>query len=208
MAKFELVGTQYGGWCVSLDLIPENSTVISAGVGEDISFDKEIIRLKNCKVVGVDPTEKSAKYIRENPQENFHFIQKALSHTNEKIKIYKNHNPEWVSESILRSHNMVSDDFYEAQSTTLSELLKEYPDVSLIKMDIEGSEYELIDNLAELKVPQVCVEFHHFCSEKTWEDTKRCILKMGEIGYKRFLEKPNSQQKYTELTFIHDEVVI
>ena len=34
MAKFELVGTQYGGWCVSLDLIPEGSTVISAGVGE------------------------------------------------------------------------------------------------------------------------------------------------------------------------------
>ena len=206
MVKFELVGTQYGGWCVSLDLIPEGSTVISAGVGEDISFDKEIIRLKNCNVIGVDPTEKSAKYMRENPQDNFQFIQKALSHTNEKIKIYKNHNPEWVSESILRSHNMVSDDFYEAESTTLSELLKQYPNVSLIKMDIEGSEYELIDSLSELKVPQVCVEFHHFCSEKTWEDTKRCILKMGEIGYKRFLEKPNSQQKYTELTFIHDEV--
>jgi len=208
MAKFELVGTQYGGWCVSLDLIPENSTVISAGVGEDISFDKEIIRLKNCSVIGVDPTEKSAKYIRENPQENFQFIQKALSHTNEKIKIYKNHNPEWVSESILRSHNMVSDDYYEAESTTLEELLKRYPDVSLIKMDIEGSEYDLIDNLTDLKTPQVCVEFHHFCSEKTWEDTKRCILKMGEVGYKRFLEKPNSQQKYSELTFIHDEVTV
>ena len=208
MVKFELVGTQYGGWCVSLDLIPENSTVISAGVGEDISFDKEIIRLKNCSVIGVDPTEKSAKYIRENPQENFQFIQKALSHTNEKIKIYKNHNPEWVSESILRSHNMVSDDYYEAESTTLEELLKRYPDVSLIKMDIEGSEYDLIDNLTDLKTPQVCVEFHHFCSEKTWEDTKRCILKMGEVGYKRFLEKPNSQQKYSELTFIHDEVTV
>jgi len=208
MVKFELVGTQYGGWCVALDLIPEGSTIISAGVGEDVSFDKEMIRLKKCKVIGLDPTEKSFKYINENPVDNFQFVRKALSHTKEKIKIYKNHNPDWVSESILRSHNMVSDDFYEAESTTLPELLEKYPDVSLIKMDIEGSEYELIENLSELKVPQVCVEFHHFCSDKTWEDTKRCILKMGEIGYKRFLEKPNSQQKYTELTFIHDEVVV
>ena len=208
MAKFELVGTQYGGWCIDLSLIPEGSTVISAGVGEDISFDKEIIRLKKCKVIGIDPTAKSAKYISENPQENFEFIQKALSHNTEKIKIYKNHNPEWVSESILRSHNMVSDDYYEAESTTIPELLKKYENVSLIKMDIEGSEYDLIESLLELSIPQVCVEFHHFCSDKTWEDTKQCILHMGKIGYKRFLEKPNSQQKYTELTFIHDEVQI
>ena len=47
MAKFSLVGTQYGGWCIDLDLIPEKSTIISAGVGEDISFDKELIKLKN-----------------------------------------------------------------------------------------------------------------------------------------------------------------
>ena len=208
MIKFELIGTQYGGWCVSLDLIPEGSTVISAGVGEDISFDKEIIRIKNCNVIGVDPTEKSAKYIKENPQQNFHFIQKALSHNNEKIKIYKNKNPEWVSESILKSHDMVTEQFYEAESITLEELIKENTDVSLIKMDIEGSEYSVIENLKSLRVPQICIEFHHFCSNKTWEDTRKCIVKMGELGYNRFLEKPNSQKKYTELTFIHDGIVI
>ena len=176
---------------------------------KDISFDKEIIRLKKCNIIGVDPTEKSCqKYIRETHRTTFILFRKPLSHTTEKIKIYKNHNPEWVSESILRSHNMVSDDFYEAESTTLEELIKENPDVSLIKMDIEGSEYELIDNLKELRVPQVCIEFHHFCSEKNLGRHKEVYLKMGELGYKRFLEKPNSQQKYTELTFIHDEVVV
>lgn len=206
MANFSLVGTQYGGWCIDLDLIPEKSTIISAGVGEDISFDKELIKLKKCLVLGIDPTAKSAKYISENPQDNFQFINKALSHNLDKTVIYKNHNPEWVSESTLRSHNMVSEDYYEAESITIHELLKNYDNVSLIKMDVEGSEYDIVSNLKPMEVPQVCVEFHHFCSNKTWEDTKKCILHMGTIGYERFIEKPNSQQRYTELTFIHNRV--
>jgi hypothetical protein len=37
----ELLGTDYGGWLIDLDLIPRGSTIISAGVGEDISFDLE-----------------------------------------------------------------------------------------------------------------------------------------------------------------------
>ena len=42
----QYLGTEYGGWLVDLDLIPERSTIVSAGIGEDISFDLELIRQK------------------------------------------------------------------------------------------------------------------------------------------------------------------
>lgn len=116
--NMQVVGTEYGGWAVDLDLIPFGSTVISAGVGEDISFDLGLINLKDCKVIGIDPTEKAKKYVEKNRNERFDFLQKALySESSKKVKIYKNTNPDYVSESIAPSHNMVApSEFYEAEN--------------------------------------------------------------------------------------------
>ena len=68
--EFNLIGTEYGGWLLNLDLVPRESTIISAGVGEDISFDTFLIDQKDCKVIGIDPTPKSHLFI-EN-YENLH----------------------------------------------------------------------------------------------------------------------------------------
>tara|TARA_R100001129_G_scaffold57523_1_gene39612 strand:+ start:127 stop:747 length:621 start_codon:yes stop_codon:yes gene_type:complete len=205
---FELLGTQYGGWFIDLSLVPKDSTVISAGVGEDISFDLQLIKSKSCNVVGIDPTEKSARYIRNNPNDNFRFIQKALySDSNQKIKMYKNQNPEWVSESITPTHNMVSEkDYYSATTISIGDLLEEYNNVSILKMDIEGSEYKVLNNLKQLTIPQVCVEFHHFCTDYKLEETKKCIKHLMQLGYNNFVPKPNSKF-LAELTFVHDSVL-
>ena len=50
--SFKLIGTQYGGWALNQELVPEGSCVISAGVGEDISFDLFLIKNKNCRIIG------------------------------------------------------------------------------------------------------------------------------------------------------------
>ena len=100
------LGTEYGGWLVDLSLIPERSTIISAGIGEDISFDLELIKQRRCNIIGVDPTPKSHLFIeKQNTLTNFLLVKKALdSESGKKIKMYKNSNPNHVSESILPSH--------------------------------------------------------------------------------------------------------
>lgn len=184
-SKLQIIGTEYGSSAVVLDLIPVGSTVISAGVGEDISFDLELIRLKQCRVIGIDPTEKAKRYIERNPNEHFHFLQKALySGGSKKTKVYKNTNSSYVSESITCSHNMVSkSEFYETEVISISELLEEYEDISLLKMDIEGAEYAVINSLKELDIPQIYIEFHHFCTDFTPDDTTRCIKHLNDMGY-------------------------
>jgi len=183
--NMQVIGSEYGGWAVDLDLIPSGSTVISAGVGEDISFDLGLVSLKNCKVIGIDPTEKARKYVEQNKNENLSFLQKALySQSNEKIRIYESSNPDWVSESITPSHNTVNpSDFYEAQTIGLQELLERHRDISVLKMDIEGAEYDVLNSIDKLDIPQICVEFHHFCTAFTVDDTDRCIEHLKDMGY-------------------------
>ena len=68
MSNVTMLGTDYGGWIVDLDMIPQGSTVISAGVGEDISFDLELINRYSCRVIGIDPTPKSHKFIQSQEE--------------------------------------------------------------------------------------------------------------------------------------------
>ncbi len=207
-SKIQIIGTEYGSSAIVLDLIPAGSTVISAGVGEDISFDLELIKLKQCRIIGIDPTEKAKRYIKNNPNEHFCFLQKALyAESNKKIKMYKNTNPSYVSESITDSHNMVSkSEFYETEVISISELLEEYKDISLLKIDIEGAEYEVINSLEELYVPQIYIEFHHFCTDFTPYDTTRCIAHLNDMGYVVVYGK-SLQGALKDVTLVHRKYV-
>ena len=200
----QILGTDYGGWAVDLDLITPGSTVISAGVGEDISFDLRLIELRNCTVVGVDPTPKARDYVRRLGPRNFHFLQKALHpRTGGRIRIYRNGNPDHVSESILPTHQSVlANDYYEAETVSLPYLLQAYPNVSVLKMDIEGAEYDVLNSLDTLTVPQLCVEFHHACTHYTINDTMACIKHLGRLGY-ICAHTRSKAGPFHEVSFVH-----
>jgi len=204
--KLQRIGTEYGGWAVDLDLIPFGSTVVSAGVGEDISFDLGLINLKSCRVIGIDPTEKARRYIENNKNERFDFLQKALySESNKKIKIYKSNNPDWVSESLTPSHHTVTpSQFYEAETISVQDLLNKYENVSVLKMDIEGAEYEVLNSISKLDIPQICVEFHHFCTDFTTDDTEKCIEHLQRMGYV-LAHSTSGGRVVKEATFIHQK---
>jgi endonuclease YncB( thermonuclease family) len=75
------LGTTYGGWTVDLDSISDGDTIICGGVGEDISFEKELIKEKNLNIIEIDPTPKSHRFM-ENVESDFlkgvEFIKKAI----------------------------------------------------------------------------------------------------------------------------------
>ena len=202
---FELIGTNYGGWMVDANLISRGSTIISAGVGEDISFDLWLMKERGCKIVGIDPTPKSHSFIESQGNlGNFELIKMALhSSDNDIVTLYKNKRSDHVSESILAHHHAVSDfDSYFSETVSLNKLFDKYENISIVKMDIEGSEYGVIRSLEYVPstVKQFCVEFHHFCTSKTIEDTKNMITILSNLGFKNFIEKPSTKQ-LNELTF-------
>ena len=131
----KFLGTPYGGWYLSEKSLPKIPIVLSAGVGEDISFDIELLNKYNCKVYLIDPTPKSISHIDKvienlgKPKsvefdvksgnqpieaydlssiqlDDFLLIKKALYNEPDlTIKFFKPPNEKWVSHSISNYKN-------------------------------------------------------------------------------------------------------
>lgn len=78
---------------------------------------------------------------------------------------------------------------YEVETTTLSEiieLMNEAEDIDLLKVDIEGSEYDLLINSKDddlLKFKQITVEFHDFVDTKLKDKNKQIEDRMTALGF-------------------------
>lgn len=59
------LGTEYGGWNLIDFQELNNKTILSAGCGEDISFDIEFLNMYGGKVILVDPTPRSIKHLEK-----------------------------------------------------------------------------------------------------------------------------------------------
>jgi len=58
--------------------------------------------------------------------------------------------------------------------------------VSLIKMDIEGAEVQVLDSLADellVSIPQISVEFHDFCNVTPPDTVKRIATRLQTLGF-------------------------
>lgn len=58
-------GSAYGGWVVAISDSLKASTIISCGLGEDASFDIEMINEFNLRVVFVDPTPRAIEHFEQ-----------------------------------------------------------------------------------------------------------------------------------------------
>lgn len=198
MPNIRHFGTDYGGWTVDLDYIKDGDVIIDAGLGEDITFSLELQKNRKIKVVGVDPTEKSIKHVKSINPENFELLENAIAPEGVKeVEMFKNTNPDWVSESSLSNHASVGGETYTAKCISFKKLREKYRNIAVIKMDIEGSEYDCLKECVGIK--QVCAEFHHFClDDKSQDDTEAMVNMMKDNGY--VILKTNPQR--TEITFI------
>ena len=57
------LGSPYGGWVISHSSELKRGTFLSAGVGEDVSFDVELASLYQMRGVLIDPTPRAIKYL-------------------------------------------------------------------------------------------------------------------------------------------------
>ena len=75
----------------------------------------------------------------------------------------------------------------EVDVKKLSTLMQEnnHTHIDLLKMDIEGSEYAVIDNILKEKIDikQICVEVHHRFEGIGIAKTKDLVRKLNENGY-------------------------
>ncbi|MDH3589549.1 MAG: FkbM family methyltransferase [Gammaproteobacteria bacterium] len=157
------VGTKYGGWVIPQNVLGEKSVCYSVGVGEDISFDIDLIDRFGCSVFAYDPTPRSIDFIRQNysEQTRLHFFPIGLWNENSVLRFYAPANSDHVSHSIVNLQK--TEEYFEADCRRLSYIMKEngHKGLDLLKLDIEGAEYKVIESLLEdqLDVRVICVEY-------------------------------------------------
>jgi FkbM family methyltransferase len=195
-AKSVFLGTEYGGYAVLPELIRPGALVYSAGIGEDISFDLALIERFGCVVHGFDPTPRSLAWLEAQSLPPGYVVHPyGLAGFDGTASFAPPANPAHVSHSVLSGHGGERIEFpVKRLGSVLAELGHER--IDLLKLDIEGSEYEVLDDLlATLPLPkQLMVEFHHGMGGVTLERTEQTLDRLGAAGYRVFDARPTGRE--------------
>jgi len=118
-------------------------------------------KLIDFQAYGFEASEKLALRLKEqyhpHPELNTTIIHKAISNTEDKIKLYHTDpvkQPEGVGHSIFRTKNNVTDSYEEVDGIIFSKWLKEnVPNYkkhfNILKVNIEGAEWHLYKDLVD-----------------------------------------------------------
>lgn len=155
------LGTAYGGWWVPRWVGGPGMICYLAGAGEDISFDAALVEAGST-VVTIDPTPRAIAYVEANaPSGSFDFVPVGLAGVSGTRRFYAPRDDRHVSHSMSNLQRTSS--FFEAECRTLRSIACErgHHRIDLVKLDIEGAEYEVIESMLRDRVlPRVlCVEF-------------------------------------------------
>jgi FkbM family methyltransferase len=157
------IGTAYGGWPLPDGELGVGSVCYLAGLGEDASFDLTLIRDFGCEVHAFDPVPEAVAYGEQVAAEEprFHFHPFGLWSSDGVLRFYDNPNEGYVSRSATDMHG--TGKHVEFKVRAIPSLLAEFGHerIDLLKLSVEGSEYELIDAVLADSPPVriLCVEF-------------------------------------------------
>lgn len=204
--KYKWYGNNYGGFYVANEFLDIDSIIYSFGVGEDISFDEALISEFGCKVFAFDPTPKSIKWVnsRSNPKE-FTFSPIGIDKVTGKTNFLLPKNDAYVSGSAINQMNVDENKTVEVNMKTLAVIASQlhHKKIEVLKMDIEGSEYSIIDSVlkAPIDIHQICIEIHERFFEDGKKKTENLIAILRKHGYELFA----ISKSYEELSFIRKQ---
>ncbi|WP_263601385.1 FkbM family methyltransferase [Chryseobacterium sp. PET-29] len=184
-------GNDYGGFYVCPEKINKQSIIYSFGVGEDISFDESLIKEFGCHVFAFDPTPKSIKWIREyKTPEEFVFYPYGIDDTTGIVEFLLPKNDNHVSGSVIHQENVDDNKKVKAPMKCLTDIVQElgHSHIDILKIDIEGSEYKILDSIlsAPVQIDQILIEIHERFFSDGKEKTKILLDTLDKRGYKLF----------------------
>lgn len=180
-------------WNIDLSLLGPTSVVLSGGVGHNISFELELVRMTGAKIHLFDPSPTGRMTIDDlkgaKELENIRFIPKALGGVCGNVSLESPDDPDegsWKCSTIGARPSSIL-----VESVTLSQYCRSISatKIDLLKMDIEGAEYDVLDDVFSnnLDVAQICLEFHCHAQigiRQTYFHIFLYLLKLWFRGYR------------------------
>ena len=196
-----LLGTAYGGWYVPDDLIQPDWTCYCAGAGHDVSFDLALISKYGATVRAFDPFplygRKALASAGGDPRFSFHEV--AIATEDGPLEMVGRQDDERGNLSAVG--HAEGKTVFVRPGRTVASMMAELGDdqVQLLKLDIEGSEYDVVPtlDLRAIGVEVFLVQFHHY---RPARNAKDIINTLRQAGY-----RPVYNRNPARLTFVSEE---
>ena len=177
--EIQRVGDVDSGWYMKTT--PPPVVVYCAGVGQGISFELELAKRATRHILVFDPSPTGVNTMSTCDRTNLTFYPIGFAAQTGTIRFSV---PKDAGEG---SFSIPQDgvDTISFECWDLATIMQKHGDTSidLLKMDIEGFEYDIIDGFLAAGIPvrQLCVEFHPWLKPgRTWP----CIRKLYTAGYR------------------------
>jgi len=204
--KSRWLGNLYGGFYVAPQLVSSSSIVYSFGIGEDISFDLTLSNLTGCTIHCFDPTPKSLTWLGKQSASQLSKIivhPYGIAQKTHQGTFYLPKNKEQISGSIIEQTAVDENDFIDVPLKSLSDIMLDlgHDHIDVLKMDIEGAEYEVIQGLVKsnIKIGQILIEFHDRLFPKDPLISARSVMLLRDAGYRIFAVSDT----FEEVSFVH-----
>jgi FkbM family methyltransferase len=198
-----MLGTVYGGWTLIPEILDRNSVMYSFGVGNDISFDLTAIQRFGMEVHGFDPSPESVQWIAgQDLPRGYTFHSYGLGAMDRTIRFFAPRaNSSMYSQD--QGHVSASKTEIKLPVQTLSTIVKSLGTrrIDVLKMDIEGAEYDLLTSIVEcpISIRQLLIEFHHRSGVKPLSATVKSVEFLRSHGFQLFHVSGTS----SEFSFMH-----
>jgi FkbM family methyltransferase len=191
-------------WALPLGALNQDSFVISAGVGTSITFEEDLTSKFRSRIILLDPSPTGVQTMNARGQDELiEFSPRGLAKRSGSVSFGLPDRPEEGS-----FKKGTGSDGLMFTCVSLSDLLEENKKlkIDLLKIDVEGFEYEIIDSIIENKihVDIICVEIHHnkvIDIDETVADAAKLILRVCRNGYVIVYNKN------MDFTFVHNRVL-
>lgn len=211
--KLVRIGTSYGGWYCCRDLLGTGRVAICCGAGEDISFDVGLNASWGMRIICVDPTPRAIAHVASLLEAERHgrpmhieagplnyeltgfraaeftFVPHAVWSADGYLELFAPSNPVYVSYSAVNLQR--TEETIRVRSRTVASILEQFgvPRLSLLKLDIEGAEYEVLRSMlaANIRPDQLLVEFDQVNQPLTplfWIELLQALRALRAAGYR------------------------
>lgn len=207
------LGSYYGGWWIPIESLSpkfDNKVCISAGIGGDVTFDKELLDA-GFQVLALDPLEQCVSFANTflEGYANFSTLRAGLwIHTGTQ-RFFAPKESEHDAWSATNTQSTPLEDSRSFPVITLYDLLREYPEIveseySILKMDIEGAEFEVISDLCSIEyrfnwlaIEMDCLSLIPFRSIKSRITVIRKVKKLlRELARKEYVFRSNEKYNF------------
>ena len=189
-----------GDHTVICDFIDNGSLFLDCGANYG-EFSKSVSELFSAQVYGFEPDPRL--FDKLPTIERVKFLNYAIASSCGTLKLSLGESQ--CSSAYYRENG--HQEVVEVAATTISDVLARYnlAKVNLLKLDVEGAELEILDNLDDRtfsRIDQITVEFHDFRSREDLPRIRNIIGKMRSRGF-TFLKF--STRSYGDCVFLNNE---